>query len=401
MSIGAEIPYGGYWSTPFCRWQGDFKNLHALSFASHVLRDELRERDWSKNVFDFMVLGNTIPQQHSFYGAPWVATLGGLEGVSGPTVSQACASGIRSIVSAVGEIEMGLATSALVVTADRTSNGPHLYYPDPEGVGGGGKSEKWVLDNFSYDPNGGHSMLATAENVALRHGISMSQQHDVAVMRSEQYQLSLRDDCSFQKRYMRLPFNIPNSRFSKVVGAIGTDVGVRLSTHKSVAGLEPVVKNGSVTYAGQTHPADGNASIVVASPEKCKELSKDENIRIKILGFGQARVGRAYMPEAVVPAASMALKMAGLSITEIDAVKTHNPFAVNDILFSRDTGFPLERMNNFGCSLIWGHPQGPTGTRSLIELIEELVERGGGTGLFSGCAAGDSGMAMCVAVDSG
>ena len=138
----------------------------------------------------------------------------------------------------------------------------------------------------------------------------------------------------------------------------------------------------------------------MASPQRCKELSKDEKIRIKILGFGQGRVGRAYMPEAVIPAASMALKMAGLSINEIDAVKTHNPFAVNDILFSRDTGFPLERMNNYGCSLIWGHPQGPTGTRSLIELIEELVERGGGVGLFSGCAAGDSAMAMCVTVDS-
>ena len=47
-------------------------------------------------------------------------------------------------------------------------------------------------------------------------------------------------------------------------------------------------------------------------------------------------------------------------------------------------------MNNYGCSLIWGHPQGPTGLRSVIELIEELVIRGGGRGLFQGCAAGDT-----------
>ena len=47
-------------------------------------------------------------------------------------------------------------------------------------------------------------------------------------------------------------------------------------------------------------------------------------------------------------------------------------------------------MNNYGCSLIWGHPQGPTGLRSVIELIEELVQRGGGRGLFVGCAAGDA-----------
>ena len=56
-------------------------------------------------------------------------------------------------------------------------------------------------------------------------------------------------------------------------------------------------------------------------------------------------------------------------------------------------------MNNNGCSLIWGHPQGPTGLRAVIELIEELVETGGGYGLFTGCAAGDSAMAVIIEVN--
>ncbi len=55
-------------------------------------------------------------------------------------------------------------------------------------------------------------------------------------------------------------------------------------------------------------------------------------------------------------------------------------------------------MNNYGCSLIWGHPQGPTALRAIIELIEELALRGGGTGLFEGCAAGDTAMATVVRV---
>ena len=59
------------------------------------------------------------------------------------------------------------------------------------------------------------------------------------------------------------------------------------------------------------------------------------------------------------------------------------------------------KMNNFGCSLIWGHPQGPTGMRSIIELIEELAMRGGGYGLFEGCAAGDSAMACVIQVSDG
>jgi acetyl-CoA acetyltransferase len=104
------------------------------------------------------------------------------------------------------------------------------------------------------------------------------------------------------------------------------------------------------------------------------------------------------MPEAPIPAARSALEQAGMTIERMDAVKTHNPFAVNDVLFSRQTGVPLERMNNYGCSLVWGHPQGPTGLRAIIELIEELEMRGGGYGLFHGCAAGDSAMAVVVQV---
>ena len=61
-------------------------------------------------------------------------------------------------------------------------------------------------------------------------------------------------------------------------------------------------------------------------------------------------------------------------------------------------GIDADGINNFGCSLVWGHPQGPTGLRSVIELIEELVMRGGGRGLFTGCAAGDSAMAVVVEV---
>jgi acetyl-CoA C-acetyltransferase len=85
-----------------------------------------------------------------------------------------------------------------------------------------------------------------------------------------------------------------------------------------------------------------------------------------------------------VPAALAALADAGLTMDHVDAVTTHCPFAVNDVVFARRTGRPITAMNNYGCSLIWGHPQAPTGTRAIAELVTELSGRGGGVGLSPG-----------------
>ncbi|MCR5879824.1 hypothetical protein [Phenylobacterium sp. J367] len=106
------------------------------------------------------------------------------------------------------------------------------------------------------------------------------------------------------------------------------------------------------------------------------------------------------MPEAPIAASQKALDHAGVKIADLAAIKSHNPFAVNDIAFARATGADVMGMNNYGCSLIWGHPQGPTGLRAVVELIEELALKGGGLGLFQGCAAGDSSMALVVEVSS-
>ena len=72
------------------------------------------------------------------------------------------------------------------------------------------------------------------------------------------------------------------------------------------------------------------------------------------------------------------------------------------LVFSTRTWFRVSRisaMNRFGSSLVWGHPQAPTGARLIIELIEELAQAGGGYGLFTGCAAGDTALAVVVKVD--
>jgi len=398
MTYKAEIPYGAYWSTPFARWQGAFANLNSLQFAAHTLRGELANRRIPGEAIELGVLGITVPQKHSFYGMPWVAGMAGLSHVGGPTVMQACATGVRSLLAAAEEIDSGNGRSVLAINCDRVSNGPHIYYPNPKGPGGTGTSEDWVMENFSHDPLGKHAMIQTAENVAVKHQITTAEQHDVVLQREAQYRDALKDDCKFQKRYMSLPFAVPDASFRKTVATLNSDEGINFSTADGLAKLKPVVQGGSVTFGGQTPPADGNAAIIVAAADRAAELSQNTKIRIRLYGFGSARAELAFMPEAPIPAARCALQQAGLTIDKIDAIKTHNPFAVNDVLFSRQTGVPLNRMNNYGCSLVWGHPQAPMGTRAIIELIEELVVRGGGYGLFTGCAAGDSAMSVVLQV---
>jgi acetyl-CoA acetyltransferase family protein len=394
----AHIPFRAYWSTPFARWQGSFAELHALRFAAWTAARALAKRRIDPAQLDFGVLGMTVPQPACFYGLPWVAAELGAPHLAGPTVAQACATSARSLQLAAAEVAAGQSQAALVLTADRVSNGPALSYPQPSAPGGAPHTEHWVLDNFARDPWAGVAMMDTAENVARRYQITREEQDDITLRRFEQYDAALAETQAFQRRYMDLPFETPDPRFGKVRGRVEGDEGVHPADALKVRALKPVREGGTVTYAGQTHPADGNAGLIVATRDRARDLSADPQVETAILGFGQARVDKAMMPAAPVPAARRALEQAGLAIGDIDVVKSHNPFAVNDAVFAREMGFPVEAMNNYGCSLVWGHPQGPTGLRALIELIEELHLRGGGRGLFQGCAAGDSAMAVVIEV---
>ena len=395
----AFIPYGSYWSTPFAKWQGALANLNSIRLAAAVGNRFLEDKRIPREEIDLGILGITNPQPGSFYGLPWLTGLLGLENVPGPTVQQACATSARALQMAAAEVAQGSAGCALVVCADRMSNGPVVYYPDASAPGGNGLTEKWTLDNFGHDPFAKNAMIDTAENASERFKISSAELNEVTLARFAQYQAALADDRAFQRRYM-VEAPLSDSGFRRQTGVLGADEGIFPTTAEGLAKLKPVKLDGTHSFGTQTHPADGNAGAIVTTRERARELSADKNIEVELLGFGQARVEKGFMPLAPAPAAQVALKRAGLGIKDVDAVKTHNPFAANDIAFARETGFPLERMNNYGCSLIWGHPQGPTGLRSIIELIEELALRGGGVGLFSGCAAGDSGMAAVLRVSN-
>ena len=178
---------------------------------------------------------------------------------------------------------------------------------------------------------------------------------------------------------------------------IDADEGIFPTTAEGLAALNPVLPGGVHTFGAQTHPADGNAAVIVTTREKAKEIGAD-GPEIQVLSFGYSRVGKALMPSAPVPAAEAALANADLSLGDMKAIKTHNPFAANDLYMAKTMGLDVMSFNNYGSPLVFGHPQGPTAARCVIELIEELTIAGGGLGLFTGCAAGDTGAALVIKV---
>jgi acetyl-CoA acetyltransferase len=353
-------------------------------------------RGITPDIFDGIVFGSTIPQKMWFYDAPWFATLMGNPSISGPRVAQACATATVSLNVAASCVEVGSNASILVATCDRTSNGPNILWPNPSGLGGKPDFESWMVDGFNFEPTGDTGPLGTANNVVKERGITREESDALVFDRYMKYTMSTADDRKFQKRYM-IPVAVRLSKKETVL--VEGDEGITPCTAEGLAGLRPVVPDSIITVGAQTHAADGNAGMIVTTKERAHELSADRAVTIRILSYGFARAKKAHMPEAPAPASARALEKAGIKVSDLGAVKTHNPFSVNDIVMRKEMGIDDRIFNNYGCSLIFGHPQGPTTMRLAIELIEELVLKGGGYGLLAGCAAGDSGAALVVRVN--
>jgi acetyl-CoA acetyltransferase len=281
----------------------------------------------------------------------------------------------------------------LVVTTDRTSNAPLVVYPGARRPGGAPETEEWQLDNFACDPVTSESMLATAERVARQGAFDKGELDELAARRYEQYLDALSAERAFQREWM-IPIRAGSSRHPTL---IEEDWGVRPVQLDELRRLAPVIDGGVLSYGTQTHPADGSAGVVLTTAAEATAAGVDVLARVLATGF--ARVAPGEMPKATVPAARRALQDAGVDIGQVDVIKTHNPFAVNDLWLARELGVDAWKINPFGSSLIYGHPQGPTGMRGIVELIHALRARGGGLGLFTGCAAGDTGAAVVVGVD--
>jgi acetyl-CoA acetyltransferase len=392
MYPDARIPYGTWGSSYFPAWQTSaLAEVNIGQFAGESMARILGLRKVPVSALEYLVIGSTVPWHWKFWTAPLVASCMGHR-IPGYHVEQACATGLQAVLLGGAEVQSGAKDVVGVVTFDRTSDSPAGVFPERRAY-----ERTQVLadvwDNFGFDPATGKAMITAAGLTARKYKVERSEVDDIAFVRHQQYFEA--KDSGFLERVL-VPFDLLTVA-GRPLGRVDEDKGVRRITLGALRGQREL--DTCVTSGTQTHASDGMAGLIVASKERAKELSPRPEIEIKFIGKAESRTQPSLMPEAPAFAVQALLERCGVTMDDLAVVKNHNPFAVNDAVFTRVTGYDWRKMNRTGCSLVWGHPQGPTLTRALIEGLEEAVQLGGGRVLVFGCAAGDVGIAALFEVN--
>jgi len=390
----ARIPYGTWGSSYFPAWQtSPLAEVNIGQFAGESMARILSKRKVPKSELQYLVIGSTIPWHWKFWQAPLVASCLG-ERIPGFHIEQACATGLQAVLAAGAEVEGGSNEVVGVLTFDRTSDSPVGVFPERR-AHQRTQAITDVWDNFGFDPATGKAMISAAGLTARKYKIDRREVDDIAFLRTEQYFQA--KESGFLDRVL-VPLDLLNVS-GRPLGRIEADLGVRkvdLGALRAQRELDTCVTSGT-----QTHASDGMACLLVTNRAKARELSPRPDIDIRFVGKAEARAEPSLMPEAPALAVQALLLRTALSMNDVAVAKNHNPFAVNDAVFTKLLGYHWRELNRTGCSLVWGHPQGPTLTRTLIEGLEEAVDKGGGYVLVFGCAAGDVGIAALFEVSEG
>ncbi|MEE9443592.1 MAG: hypothetical protein V3V99_13085 [candidate division Zixibacteria bacterium] len=394
MFGNARIPYGTWGSSYFPAWQTSaLAEVNIGQFAGEAANRILGLRKVPISELEYLVIGSTIPWHWKFWTAPLVSSCMGVR-IPGYHMEQACATGLQAIVLAASEVHGGSHDIVGVLTFDRTSDSPVGVFPERRTYQRtAALSDVW--DNFGFDPATGKAMIACAGKASRKYKCDRREIDELAFHRYQQY-FDTKKSGFFDNILVSLEVLNVQGRY---LGTIDDDLGVRQVTMDSLRAMFEL--DDGVTAGTQTHASDGMATLLVTSPEKAKELSPRPEIDIRFVGKIEIRTHPSLMPESPALAVQKLLKKTGLTMADMTVVKNHNPFAINDVIFSKVLEYDWHKMNNTGCPLVWGHPQGPTLMRVTIEALEEAVMLGGGYVLIFGCAAGDVGIAAILKVTDG
>ncbi|MCL6489899.1 acetyl-CoA C-acyltransferase [Alicyclobacillus mali (ex Roth et al. 2021)] len=334
-----------------------------------------------------VVIGCAMPEgEQGLNVARIVSLYSGLpESVPAMTINRFCSSGLQAIAIAAERVMLGHVEVALAGGVETMSHVPMSgFKPSPH------------PDILLQIPDIYISMGHTAENVAKRFGVSREDQ-DRFAYESHQKAHAAQQAGKFDDEIVPVETKVwdidEDGRPREKTIRVTQDEGVRKdTTPEALASLRPAFSvGGTVTAGNASQMSDGAAAAVVMTAEKAQELGLKPLATFK--SFAVTGCDPAIMGIGPVGAIPKALKLAGLSLADIDLFEINEAFASQCLQVIRSLDIDPAKVNVNGGAIALGHPLGCTGAKLTATLIHELRRRGGGYGVVSMCIGGGMGAA--------
>jgi acetyl-CoA acetyltransferase family protein len=377
------------------RYCGKLRDFTAQELAAIASIEAIKRSGVEAAEIDHCVMGNA--QQTSadaIYGARHVALKAGVPiEVPAVTVNRLCGSGMQSEVTAAQMIQLGESKCVLAGGMESMSQAPHVIRGLRWGVGfGEGKLEDSLYvaltDSYCNMP-----MAVTAEKYAEQQGVTREMQDEYALCSQK------RTDAAYKAGRIQeelTPVPLRNKR-GEPTGELFTEDDHRRpeTTMESLGKLKPSFgKNGTVTAGNASGIVDGGAAVIVMPLDDAQKRGLSPMARI--VSWGIAGVDPTIMGSGPVPATRIALKKAGLTLSDIDLIELNEAFAAQCLAVMKELGLDHAKTNINGGAIALGHPLGASGTRLLITLVNELRRRKARYGLSTACIGGGQGIAVIV-----
>jgi acetyl-CoA acetyltransferase family protein len=378
--------------TPMTTHVGALKDFSAIELGALASKAALERTATKPEWIDHVVFGNV--QQSSIdahYGARHVGLKAGLPiEVPALTVNRLCGSGIQAVINGAQYIQLDEAGFALVGGMENMSQVPHVIRGLRAGLKlGQGKLEDSLWEGLN-DPYAGCSMAITAENCAVKYGITREQSDEYA-LRSQQ--LAHQAWSSGVMKEEVVPVEI---KTRKGVTLVEQDDHMRPDTTMEILAKLPTVfkKDGVVTAGNASGIVDGAAALIIAGDDAVK--AKGAKPLGKIVSWATVGVEPTLMGMGPAPAIRQALERAKMNLGDLDLIEINEAFAPQYLAVEKELGLDRSKVNVNGGAIAIGHPLGASGARLVLTLLLELRRRGKKYGVASACIGGGQGIAMIV-----
>jgi len=378
--------------TPMTQHVGALKDFSAIELGALASKGAFERTGVKPEWIEHVVFGNV--QQSSVdahYGGRHVGLKAGVPiEVPALTVNRLCGSGIQAVLSGAQLIQLDEAGMVLAGGMESMSQVPHVIRGARAGFKlGQGKLEDWLWEGLT-DPYAGCSMAITAENCAVKYGITR-EDADAYALRSQQ--LAHQAWTSGIMKDEVVPVEIKGR---KGVTVIDRDDHMRPETTMEILAKLPAAfkKDGIVTAGNASGIVDGAAALVIAGEEAVQKHGVKPLGRI--VSWATVGVEPTMMGMGPAPAIRKALEHARMSFGQLDLIEINEAFAAQYLACEKELGLSRDKVNVNGGAIAIGHPLGASGARILLTLLLELRRRGKQFGVASACIGGGQGIAMIV-----